>query len=172
MEENYRKSTRPELAPDGKYLGPAHNLTYQTGWDNLKQNYGKDGYKSYSNARSTTKQAREFGGAFGWMKAVVAPVMDVLRPSRKENVIGNIREQGNASGLWCKSQPWNPADRTKTTIREQTTSMIFLNHLEAMREVMQRKYNLKEQQRSSTNCSFGNHGSTYGNANGPVSCSL
>jgi hypothetical protein len=70
-EENYRRSTRPELAPNSKYLGGAHNPSYQTGWDNLKQNYGKDGYKSYANARSTTKQAREFGGAFGWMKAVV-----------------------------------------------------------------------------------------------------
>ena len=174
MEENYRKSTRPELAPDGKYLGPAHNLTYQTGWDNLKQNYGKDGYKSYSNARSTTKQAREFGGAFGWMKAVVAPVMDVLRPSRKENVIGNIREQGNASGAYGVNQAtvWNPADRTKTTIREQTSethdiSQPFRSHEGGYATA---NYNLKEQQRSSTNCSYtGNYaGSTYGNANGPV----
>ena len=65
VEENYRKSTRPELAPNSKYLGPAHNLTYKTGGDNLKQNYGRNGYKTYGNSRTTTKQAREFGGAFG-----------------------------------------------------------------------------------------------------------
>lgn len=174
VEENYRKSTRPELAPDGKYLGPAHNLTYQTGWNNLKQNYGKDGYKSYSNARSTTKQAREFGGAFGWMKAVVAPVMDVLRPSRKENVIGNIREQGNASGAYGVNQAtvWNPADRTKTTIREQTSethdiAQPFRSHEGGYATAT---YDLKSQQRESTSISYtGNHaGSTYGNANGPV----
>lgn len=173
-EENYRRSTRPELAPNSKYLGAAHNPSYQTGWDNLKQNYGKDGYKSYANARSTTKQAREFGGAFGWMKAVVAPVMDVLRPSRKENVIGNLREQGNASGAYGVDQArvWNPADRTKTTIREQTSethdiSQPFYKHEGGYATA---KYQLREQQRTSTNCSYtGNHaGSTYGNANGPV----
>jgi len=81
VEANYRRSTRPELAPDGKYLGPAHNLNYADGWKNLKQNYGKGGYKSYPNARSTTKQGTEFGIVNGWMKAVVAPVMDILRPS-------------------------------------------------------------------------------------------
>ena len=174
MEENYRKSTRPELDPDGKYLGPAHNLTYQTGWDNLKQNYGKDGHKAYANARSTTKQAREFGGAFGWMKAVVAPVMDVLRPSRKENVIGNIREQGNASGAYGVNQAavWNPADRTKTTIREQTSethdiAQPFRSHEGGYATAT---YDLKSQQRESTSVSYtgGYGGSTYGNSNGPV----
>jgi len=61
VEENYRRSTRPELAPDIKYPGQAHNLNYQTGWKHLKQNYGKSGYKSYPNSRSTTKQPTEFG---------------------------------------------------------------------------------------------------------------
>lgn len=174
VEENYRKSTRPELAPNSKYLGPAHNLTYKTGGDNLKQNYGRNGYKTYGNSRTTTKQAREFGGAFGWVKAVVAPVMDVLRPSRKENVIGNLREQGNASGMYGVNQAsvWNPADRAKTTIREQTSethdiSQPFYKHEGGYATV---SYQLKEQQRSSTSCEYtGNYaGTTYGNSSGPV----
>ena len=174
VEENYRKSSRPELAPDGKYLGPAHNMTYQTGWDNLKQNYGKDGYKTYANSRTTTKQAREFGGAFGWVKAVVAPVMDVLRPSRKENVIGNLREQGNASGVYGVNQAcvWNPAERAKTTIREQTSethdiSQPFYKHDGGYATA---SYQLREQQRASTSCEYvGNHaGTTYGNSSAPV----
>ena len=54
------------------------------------------------------------------MRAVVAPVLDVLRPSRKENVIGNIRPTGNAGSSVAKNPVWNPADRTKVTNREMT----------------------------------------------------
>jgi hypothetical protein len=56
------------------------------------------------------------------VKAAIAPIMDVLRPSRKENVIGNARPNGNVQGAYGVDQPrvWNPADRTRTTIKEQT----------------------------------------------------
>ena len=54
------------------------------------------------------------------MGAVVAPLLDVLRPSRKENVIGNLRPTGNAGSSVAKNPIWNPADRTRTTNREMT----------------------------------------------------
>ena len=174
VEANYRRSTRPELAPDSKYLGPAHNLNYADGWKNLKQNYGKGGYKSYPNARSTTKQGTEFGIVNGWMKAVVAPVMDILRPSRKENVIGNLRPTGNVGGAYGVDQArvWNPADRTKTTIREQTerTYDIAQPYYKHEGGYATAEYNLKEQQRTSTNCPYtGNGSGTHnGASNGPV----
>jgi hypothetical protein len=46
----------------------------------------------------------------------------MLRPSRKENVIGNMRPNGNAGGTYGVSEArvWNPSDRPKTTIKEQT----------------------------------------------------
>ena len=34
------------------------------------------------------------------VNALTAPLMDVLRPSRKENVIGNMRPMGNAFKRW------------------------------------------------------------------------
>jgi hypothetical protein len=174
MEENYRKSSRPELASYDKYLGQAHNMSYKTGGDNIKENYGRDGYKSYSNARSTTQHSREFGVVSGLMKAVVAPVMDILRPSRKENVIGNMREQGNASGAYGVGQAriWNPNDRAKTTIKEQTSETHDVAHPHYKHDggYATAKYDLKNQQRQTTNRPYtGNHaGSTYGAANGPV----
>ena len=102
---------------------------------NLEYDYGKDGFVSRPNARSTTKQQESFGVVGGWVKAVVAQVMDVLRPSRKENVIGNLRPTGNAGGAYGVNQArvWNPADRTKTTIKEQTIVNCFffkMGHVE------------------------------------------
>ena len=174
VEENYRRSTRPELDPDVKFPGPAHNLNYQTGWKHLKQNYGKDGYKYYPNSRTTTKQPTEFGIVNGWMKAVVTPVLDVLRPSRKENVVGNLRQNGNAGGAYGVDQArvWNPADRTKTTIREQTSETYDIAQPFYKHEggYATKEYQLKAQNRTSTNCPYtGNSsGSHYGASNGPV----
>jgi hypothetical protein len=51
---------------------------------------------------------------------MVAPVLDVLRPTRKENVIGNARVNGNAQSNVNALPIYNPGDRTRTTIREQT----------------------------------------------------
>ena len=173
-EQNYRRSTRPELAPDGKYMGPAHNLNYADGWKNLEQNYGKGGYKSYANSRSTVRQAPEFGVVSGWVKAAVAPIMDIIRPSRKENVIGNLRPNGNVSGAngVAQARVWNPADRTKTTIREQTekTYDIPQPHYKHDGGYATAKYQPIENQRQTTTCSYiGNGSGTHnGTSNGPV----
>lgn len=53
--------------------------------------------------------------------AVVAPIMDVLRPSRKENFIGNIRKSGNIATVDAGAgYVYNPAEKAKKTIRETT----------------------------------------------------
>ena len=85
--------------------------------------YGKEGYSNLPNNRSTTRQPREFGivdGINGVMRSVIAPVVDILRPSRKENVIGNLRANGNAGSTVSNLPVFNPADRLKTTIKEMT----------------------------------------------------
>ena len=63
------------------------------------------------------------------MKAAIAPLLDVLRPSRKENVIGNINPTGNVQQNVPAGRVWNPADRTPTTIKETTVGLLDNNHL-------------------------------------------
>jgi len=48
--------------------------------------------------------------------------MDLLRPTRKQNVIGNMRPMGNVQGVVGNhAEPvWNPNDAPAPTIREQT----------------------------------------------------
>ncbi len=58
-----------------------------------------------------------FGGAIG---AVIAPLMDILRPSRKEESINNVRVYGEASSIVPQSYVINPNDTTNTTVKETT----------------------------------------------------
>lgn len=83
--------------------------------------YGNGSYHAVCNNRSTTQQGTEMGPLQSLIQAATTPVLDVLRPTRKQNVIGSVRPNGNVQQTSGGSQPvYDPADRTKTTIREQT----------------------------------------------------
>lgn len=90
--------------------------------------YGVKGYKMLPNNRATTSR-ESVGGMKAIVNAAMAPILDILRPTRKENVIGNARPNGNV-GVTAPSAPvHNPADRTKTTNREMTGDKLDNNHL-------------------------------------------
>ena len=123
--ENYEPAKRPEYS--AKPITNAH-----TGHKNFtpgENDYGRDGYKLLSNNRNTTK-SHEGGIIHGAMRAVVAPILDLLRPSRKENAIGNIRLYGDVKPA-CGSSGivYNPANRAPTTIKETTEVLLGFNHL-------------------------------------------
>tara|TARA_B100000795_G_scaffold197213_1_gene151191 strand:+ start:912 stop:2666 length:1755 start_codon:yes stop_codon:yes gene_type:complete len=95
------------------------------GWDVKNKDMREiqqEGYKPLANSRNLTKQQKELGAVGRGFRAMVAPILDVLRPSRKQNVIGNMRPMGNVSGANSMSNGviWNPGDKLKTTIKEQT----------------------------------------------------
>ena len=96
--------------------------------------HGRTGFKILHNNRSTTTNAVQMGGVFGAIRAVVAPLLDVVRPSRKENVIGNLRSYANAGTTVPAGTLFNPADRLPTTIKETTTGLLDFNHLNFERQ--------------------------------------
>ena len=51
------------------------------------------------NNNRTTTRGNEFGALYGMAKAVVSPLLDIFKPSRKENAIGNLRQSGNVNGV-------------------------------------------------------------------------
>jgi hypothetical protein len=122
--QEYQKARRPVLPVQDYASISANGQGAATTGD-----YGIKSYSNLSNNRSTTRHDLNVGPVNGFMKAIVSPVMDFLRPSRKEDVVHNMRSSGNASAPVERGHIFNPADRTKTTIREMTEAELDCNHL-------------------------------------------
>jgi hypothetical protein len=73
---------------------------------------------AYPNNRTVNKQDAYFGMVSGGLHAAVAPLLDILRPSRKENSVGNMRPYQNPGTRVSNSYIFNPSDRAPTTHRE------------------------------------------------------
>ena len=98
-------------------LAPAYRLNASGA------NEGDFGNKSrmvYQNNRSANQQDTYFGAFGGAIGAVVAPLLDALRPSRRENAVGTLRPYQNPGTTVSNSYVFNPADRPATTIKETT----------------------------------------------------
>ena len=91
--------------------------------------YGIKGYKALPNNRSTTQHELELNPISGIGKAVIAPLLDFLRPTKKENVVGNLRLNGNMNNNNTRNYVYNPNDKTKITNRQMTERKVDMNHL-------------------------------------------
>jgi len=87
--------------------------------------YGMKSKMAYPNNRSVNQQPDYYGAVGGAFGAVVAPLLDILRPSRRENVIGTLRPYQNPSTKVALPGVFNPGDRPATTIRETTENSKF-----------------------------------------------
>lgn len=81
--------------------------------------------RAYPNNRTANHQESYYGLVSGSLGAAVAPLLDVLRPTRKTNVIGTLRPYQNPSTVVKESYIFNPADRPAPTIRETTENSKF-----------------------------------------------
>ena len=124
---NYEPSNRPEFCP--KDFTPVSAAGQGTA---TLSDYGVKGYNIPKNNRGANCQPTNngtAGGINGAFRAMVAPIVDALRPSRKENVIGNANQTGNVTALVPNLPITNPADNVKTTIKETTVDKVGLNYL-------------------------------------------
>ena len=170
----YQQPHRPTLKADVEYPGPANAAGH---WKSCSGSppcrYGKEGYNAPMNERTlaNAKGGRFLGVAGSVIGAVIAPIMDVLRPSRKENVIGNLRPTGNMDGP-NQMYVYNPAEGTRTTTKETTEKNpypLYINNQIPGGGYQSSPQQPTEQQRDSTNCSYiGDAGNTAGTSNAPV----
>lgn len=121
-----------------------------------KNDYANNSYYAKPNNRISTKQPTEYGIFGSVIGSVMAPVLDIIRPSRKENVIGNIRESGNIQkqdGTYVI----NPGDKPKTTIKEMTVGKGNHLNIQAQNEgfgaYKVTQHQPVSNQRDTTNCS-------------------
>lgn len=122
-------------------------------------------HTNYTNNRCTIKQPDTlrsgFGGAIG---AVIAPFMDILRPSRKEETIDNVRVYGHVGSVIPESYLQNPNDTTATTIKETTLYSPTFHVNNQKESIYVNNYTPMDlTQRDTTTCDYvGSGGANYG----------
>jgi len=111
VKRKYKDSTKNQLGAEqtgGAYTG-----------NSLRDNKKKS-YNILPNARSTTEDNTFFGGLLGIAKEVIMPIKETIRPSKKENVIGNLHSVGNV-GVRVSNYVSNK-QKARTTVKETTAS--------------------------------------------------
>ena len=114
----YKEPNRPIL--ETMDVAPAAAVgRFDVGDQSNELNNNQKSYDILPNNRNTTDSSF-LGFINGTVNAVVAPLVDVLKPTKKQNVIGNIRGFGEVQVGVPESYVYNPAERTRTTIRQMT----------------------------------------------------
>jgi hypothetical protein len=144
-----------------KLDGPVKHLGTASASGKKIDGGSKDTYDNLVNNRALTSDQKQWGSAYGgFMNAVMAPVLDIIRPTRKENVIGNMRPVGNMNnGAWGvkNGRVWSPNDAPQTTIKEQLIDndrIAMANALEGAGGYTTNPKQLTYQQRDTTNCMY------------------
>jgi len=131
------------------------------------ENYQRS-HTNYANNRSTIKQPDTLRSGFsGAIGAVIAPFMDILRTSRKEENINNVRIYGEVGSSVPQSYVINMNDTTSTTVKETTLYSPKFNINNQKEGIyVNNNTDLEATQRDTTNCSYvgtsGGHGTQYG----------
>lgn len=112
-------------------------------------------HTNYENNRSTVKQPETlrsgFGGAIG---AVIAPLMDIFKPTRKDETINNVRIYGDGATI-SKGYVYNPKDTTSTTIKETNLHTVNFNINNQKESMYVNNYTSPDNtQRDTTSCQY------------------
>jgi hypothetical protein len=148
---NYEPAKRPELAPNDV----GHSYAVNTG-GYVDKDLLQKSYTNYASKRSLRQPDGFRSGFSGAIGAVIAPIMDIFNPTRREEYVNNIRTYGDATSSVPKDYVYNPKDVTKTTIKETT---LFAPNFYINNQTEGGGYETNEQQaignqRDSTTCSY------------------
>jgi hypothetical protein len=164
--QNYEPSKRHEVLAGGVN----HSSAIGKG-DHMDKEACLRSHTNYENHRSTVKQPDTmrsgFGGAIG---AVIAPLMDILRPTRKDETISNVRVYGEGASSISKGPVYNPQDTTPTTIKETTLYAPTFNINNQKDGIYVNNYTAPDlTQRDTTSCEYytaaGGYATGYGDMN-------
>jgi hypothetical protein len=166
--ENFEKSRRVQLPCVDVKPASAMGKGPTNGSDNFMRSY-----TNYENNRTTLKQSEVFGTGFsGAIGAVIAPIMDVFRPTRKSETTQNLRVYGEATSVVPKGYVYNPQDTTPTTNKETTlySPNFYINNQKESLYV--NNYTAPDStQRESTTCEYYTAAGGYATGYGDMSYS-
>jgi hypothetical protein len=162
--QNYELSKRHEALICGINHSKLTGKGPSTDADNFLRSH-----TNYENNRSTIKQPDTLRSGFsGAIGAVIAPIMDLLKPTRKDETINNVRIYGDVGGMaGSKGYVYNPQDSTPTTIKETTLHVQNFNINNQGDSTYVNNYTAPDNtQRDTTSCEYftaaGGYATAYG----------
>jgi hypothetical protein len=162
--QNFEKSKRHEAFQGGVNHSRATGQGNHTDKDMFLRSH-----TNYENHRSTVKQPETLRSGFsGAIGAVIAPLMDMFRPTRKDETINNVRVYGDAgTSFMVKGPVYNPQDTTATTIKETTLYSPNFNINNQKEGIYVNNYTSPDNtQRDTTSCEYytaaGGYATGYG----------
>ena len=113
----YRKSDKECFETTGP-----RNLYEDNAWTDIDVgDYGLKGTHFPPNERDCTTVPTPASNFNSIVRAIIAPVLDIFRYTKKQNAIGNIREAGNVgTSQITKNIMYDATDVARTTIKETT----------------------------------------------------
>ena len=117
-EQVVKATSRVETHVD--YTGAAQKSASQPGIG-ATYDYGKDGIMTYNNERDITGTRSVVNNVTSYVKAVVAPLLDIFRHSQKEYTLDAARVYGSVQAqIPSKPTTYDPVTGAmRTTVREQ-----------------------------------------------------
>ena len=116
-----REPTRPEIKASKKVVyaqDSGRNLGASGKWNNTKVgDYGKQGHWAPPNERDTTTTRTHTSNLVSVVKALVAPVTDMIRETRKQ-FTSDVENFGQIEATHHKQTVYDPNDKAKTTLKE------------------------------------------------------
>jgi len=164
--ENFEQSKRHEVLEGGVGHSKATGKGTHEDGDNFLRSH-----TNYENNRSTIRQPDTFRSGFsGTIGAVIAPLMDILKPTRKDETINNVRIYGEATTSVPKGYVYNPQDATPTTVKETTLYAPTFNINNQKDGIYVNNYTSPDlTQRDTTSCEYftsaGGYATGYGDMN-------
>mgnify|MGYP005633059271 FL=1 len=114
--ETFKKTRRNVYSNSG-----LRNVSIARGFDaeNENSDYGRHSFVSAPNERDTTNTSKHSTNITSIVKAITKPLEDIMKRTKKENVIGNARPNGNMNAqIPNKQTVYDPNDVARTTIKE------------------------------------------------------
>jgi len=114
-QQNFEPTKRQQLETNG-----VTNSTATGKGPNAEHELPLKSHTNYMNNRASTQHNLPLGGIGGAFGAVVAPIVDLFKPTLKEEVVGNMRVYGDAKPAVSSNYVIDYNDKTKTTNKETT----------------------------------------------------
>tara|TARA_A100001015_G_scaffold287952_1_gene358267 strand:+ start:1 stop:1026 length:1026 start_codon:yes stop_codon:yes gene_type:complete len=115
LKPKFKKSTKNIFVKDWVRNAYADNK-----WNNTDNgDYGKSSFNLPCNERDVTTNRTHTLNAQTVVKAIIAPLLDEMKITKKQNTIGNIREAGNVQITGPENLTvYDPNDVARTTMKE------------------------------------------------------